>query len=114
MAQRNGSWFDDEMEKLEHWAEDLRASLKSELDETETALKEARKAARLSPTLPEKLERQREVRKFEGKRDEAWREYDRAGRELDSKKEALLDDISRRLEQSTNEEEIFTVRWRIV
>ena len=113
VTQRSGSWFDDEMEKLERWAEDLRASLKSDLDETEAALKEARKAARLAPTLPEKLERQREVRKLEGKRDEAWRDYDRAGRELDSKKETLLDDISRRLEQHAEEREVFTIRWKV-
>lgn len=113
VARRNGDWFDNEMSKLDRWAEDLRASLKGDLDETETFLREARKAARLAPTLPEKVERQREVRKLETKRDEAWREYDRAGRNLDAKKETLLDDISRHLEQRIEEQELFTVRWRI-
>jgi superfamily II DNA/RNA helicase len=112
-TQRSGIWFDDEMEKLERWADDLRTSLKSELDESEAALKEARKAARLAPTLPDKLDRQREVRRLEGRRDAAWRDYDRAGRELDSKKETLLDDVSHRLEQRTQEVEVFTIRWRI-
>lgn len=113
VTERSGNWFDGEMSKLERWAEDLRASLKSELDETEAALKEARKAARLAPTLPEKVGRQRLVRSLETKRDEAWREYDRAGRDLDAKKESLLDDISRRLEQTANEQELFTIRWHI-
>jgi len=114
VMRRNGNWFDTEMEKLERWADDLRASLKSELDETENALKEARKAVRLAPNLPEKIERQREVRKLETKRDDAWRQYDRAGRDLDEKKESLLDDIQRRLEQHAEEQELFTIRWHIL
>lgn len=114
ISQRNAEWFDDEMAKLDRWAEDLRTSLRSELTEAEAALRESRKAARVAPTLPEKLERQREIRRLETKRDEAWREYDHAGRELDSKKETLLDDIARRLERTTEEKEIFTIRWCIV
>lgn len=113
LSQRNADWFDEEMTKLERWAEDLRASLKGQLEELEAALKETRRNARSAPTLPDKLELQRSVRKLETKRDEAWREYDRAGRELDAKKETLLDDISRRLEQHMEEREIFTIRWRI-
>lgn len=113
IMQRNANWFDTEMEKLERWADDLRASLKSELDETEFALKDARKAVRLAPNLPEKIERQREVRKLEAKRDDAWRQYDRAGRDLDGKKESLLDDIQRRLEQRAEEQDLFTIRWHI-
>ena len=59
MATRNGRWFDTEMDKLDRWAEDRRDSLKAELAELDEALKEAKKSARLAPTLPEKLERQR-------------------------------------------------------
>ena len=58
-----------------------------------------KKAARLAPNLPEKLERQKELRKLETKRDEAWRSYDQASREIDRQKDALLDDVSRRLER---------------
>jgi len=114
MATRNGHWFDVEIEKLEKWAEDRRATLKSELDELDEGLKVARKGARTAPTLPEKLERQREVRKLEGKRDDAWRAFDQATRDLEKQKDTLLDDIAKRLEQHIEEEVLFTMRWRIV
>ena len=45
MGTRNANWFDIEIEKLEHWAEDRRATLKAELDELDEALKLARKNA---------------------------------------------------------------------
>jgi predicted nucleic acid-binding Zn-ribbon protein len=113
MSIRNARWFDAEIEKLEHWAEDRRTTLKSELDELDEALKTGRKSARTAPTLPEKLERQREVRKLETRRDEAWRAFDEATRTLDKQKDTLLDDIAKRLEQHVERETLFTIRWRI-
>ncbi len=113
MTSRNANWFDVEMDKLDHWAEDRRASLKVELEELDDSVKETRKAARNAPNLPEKLERQRELRKLEAKRDTAWHNYDEASRELDRQKEALLDEISHRLKQLTNQENLFIIRWRI-
>jgi len=113
MTTRNSKWFDNEMDKLDHWAEDRRSTLKVKLAELDDTLKEARKAARLAPTLPDKLERQREVRSLEAKRDEAWRDYDQASREVDRQKDALLDEISRRLEQVIEQEPLFTLQWSL-
>ena len=39
MGTRNARWFDIEIEKLEHWAEDRRGTIKAELDELDEALK---------------------------------------------------------------------------
>jgi superfamily II DNA or RNA helicase len=114
MGTRNGQWFDTEMEKLDRWAEDRRASLKGELDELDEALKLGRKTARTAPNLPEKLERQREVRKLEGRRDDAWRAFDLASRELDKQKDTLLDQIAKRLEQRVEKETLFTIRWCLI
>ena len=113
MTARSGRWFDTEMDNLDRWAEDRRTSLKAELAELEDALKEAKRAARLAPTLPEKLERQRGIRTLEGKREEAWRAYDAASREIDRQKGALLDEISHRLEQRLEEERLFALRWSL-
>lgn len=114
MTERNGQWFDIEMDKLDRWAEDRRATLKAELDAADEALKAAKRAARTAPTLPEKLERQREVRKLDTRRDEAWRLFDQASRELDARKDTLLDAIAKRLEQKTDIQPLFTTRWRLV
>lgn len=112
-ATRNGRWFDVEMDKLEHWAEDRRASLKAALDDLDEKLKEARRGARLAATLPEKLERQRAVRTLETSRDEAWRAFDQASRDIDRQKDSLLDEIARRLEQTADQEPLFTIRWHL-
>jgi len=113
MTARDGHWFDAEMDKLDRWAEDRRDSLKAELADMDEALKEAKKQARFAPTLPEKLERQFAARRFEEKREEAWRAYDEASRDIDRQKDGLLDEIGRRLEQRVEETPLFTMRWRL-
>ena len=101
LSAKNGEWFDAEMDKLDRWAEDRRAALKTELDEMDHAIKDTKKAARLAPNLPEKLELQRKLRSLETNRDEAWRAYDAASRDVDRQKDGVLDEIGKRLEQNT-------------
>jgi hypothetical protein len=113
LSARNGRWFDVEMDKLDRWADDRRALLKADLEDLDESLKVAKRDARLAPNLPEKLARQRDVRLLEGKRDQAWRDYDQASREVDRQKETLLDEIGRRLEQRSDLTALFTVRWRL-
>lgn len=113
LAQRNANWFEVEIDKLDRWAEDRRKSLQVELDELDETIKETRKAARLAPNLPEKLAKQQSLRKLESKRDEAWRNYDAASKELEKQKDRLLDEVSKRLEQSTIHDPLFVIKWVI-
>ncbi len=113
LNQRNGRWFDAEIEKLDRWTGDRRDALKSELEELDDRLKELRKAARFAPSLPDKLEMQREAKRLESRRDEAWRAFDQASRELERQKDAMLDDIGRRLTARVERDTLFTIRWHL-
>jgi hypothetical protein len=113
LTARNGRWFDLEMDKLDRWAEDRRASLKATLEDLDARVRDARRAARLAPNLPEKLERQRDLRQLETRRDEAWREFDKASREIDHQKDMLLDEIHERLGHTVGQEPLFTLRWTL-
>lgn len=113
MSGRNAHWFETEIEKLDQWAGDRRTSLKTQLADLDEEIKEAKKAARLAPTLPEKLERQRALRNLESRRDEAWRAYDAATQDIERQKDALLDDITARLKQEVKENPLFTIRWHM-
>ncbi|MBN2374094.1 DEAD/DEAH box helicase family protein [bacterium] len=114
ISQRNAVFFEEEMEKLNRWAEDRRKSLKTSLKEFDDRINELKKQARIAPNLPEKLEIQKEIRTLDKKRDEAWREYDRAAKDVELQKDALIDRIEARLNQEIEEETIFTIRWRLI
>ena len=101
------------MDKLDRWAEDQRKSLKADLEELDAKIKEMKKEARSAPNLPTKLDLQRQLRQLETKRSEAWKEYDDSSRAVERKKDGLLDDISQRLNQKTEREELFMIRWQL-
>ncbi|MGH7782263.1 MAG: hypothetical protein ACREO5_00235, partial [Candidatus Binatia bacterium] len=84
------------------------------LDELDVKIRETRKEARLAPNLPTKLDLQRQLRLLEGKRNDVWKEFDDASRDIDKQKDSLLDEISQRLKQKTERENLFSIRWRLV
>jgi superfamily II DNA or RNA helicase len=114
LAEKNGVWFDAEMDKLDRWADDQRGSLKGNLDDLDAKIKDIKKQARSAPNLPTKLDLQRQLRQLEAKRSEAWKEYDESSRDVERKKDGLLDDISQRLIQKTEREELFMIRWQLI
>ena len=114
ISHKNGNYFELELEKLDRWGEDLRNSLKMVLKELEDQIKELKKAARLAPNLPEKLKIEKERRQLESKRDEAWKQYDDAAKEIERKKDALIDEIEAKLQQHLSVENLFTIRWQVV
>ena len=113
LAARQSAWFDEEMEKLDNWAEDKRTGLKADLKELDDQIKALKKAIRQTGNLPDKLAQQRQARALETKRDEAWRAYDAAAKEIENQKDGLLDQVEKRLGHSVSDEELFAIRFRI-
>ena len=112
-SERNGAWFDAEVEKLDRWAGDRHASLESELREIDDKLKALRKEAREAGSLPKKLELRQKARDVEMRQQQAWEVAKKAKAEIDAQKEDLLDAISERLQQKTKTTELFTIRWTV-
>ncbi|MEL7226388.1 MAG: hypothetical protein AAGL17_16535 [Cyanobacteria bacterium J06576_12] len=111
---RNAAFFEEEIEKLDRWAEDRRLSLKDELRQYDDDIAAKKKQAREARNLPEKLALQKQVSGLNKKRDAAWREYDRGALDVEAQKDALIESVAARLEQAIAEETLFTVRWRLV
>jgi septation ring formation regulator EzrA len=114
LAEKNTNLFSLELDKMDRWGEDGRNSLKAKIQELDEEIKSAAKQARLAPSLPDRLKHQHTRKDLEKKLDAAWRDYDRAAKEVDARKERLLDEIEKRLEQQLAEEPLFTLRWKII
>lgn len=114
LSEKNASYFELEVDKLDRWGEDRRNSLKNTLKEAEEAIRTIKRDARLAPNLPAKLKLERERRGLETKRDTAWKEYELAASAIEKSKDQLLDETQRRLGQTENSEELFLIRWRLV
>lgn len=110
---RNASYYDEESEKLDLWADDKQATFKSELKEYDDEIKALKKQARNAANLPEKLELEKKRRTLEKKRDEAWKQYDVASKQINEQKDSLIDELGKRLQQQTELTNLFKVRWKI-
>jgi hypothetical protein len=114
LDEKNAGFFGMEMDKLDRWGEDQRNTLRRALQELDRNIKDLGRQARTAPNLPEKLKLEREKQQLEAKRDEAWKEYDRAAKDVENKKGSLIDDVEKRLENKPGIEEIFTIRWTLI
>jgi len=113
VSERQSVWFDEEMGKLDKWADDKRSTLKVNLRDLDDELKDIKKSIRQAANLPDKIALQRKAKQLEQKRDEAWREYDDGAREIERMKEDLIDRVEARLTQEVEEERIFAIAWEL-
>ena len=92
---------------------ELESDVNAKVKQLDDQIKETSKQARLAPNLPEKLKLEREKRQLETKRDEAWRAYEVAAREIEHRKDALMDEVEKKMAQHITEQVVFTIRWRL-
>jgi len=114
IAERNSRFFDDEIEKLERWAEDLKEGLEQELKELDAEIKAVKKEAKLQRELEPKLALHRKAKDLEAERSRKRRALYDAQDEIDRKKEALISEVEARLEQRVESVPLFTIQWKVV
>lgn len=114
LAAKQANWFEEEIEKLNCWADDKRKGLKSELKAYDDQIAILKKEARLAGNLPDKLAIQKRLRDVDKKRDAAWKEYDNEAKQIEKQKDDLLDTVEERLKQTIEEKTIFTLSWSVV
>ena len=112
---RNLVFFDTEIEKLNHWADDVKIGLEREISDLDAEIKLRKSEARKLTRLDEKIDAQRTVKDLERRRSEKRRNLFEAQDEVDAKKERLFDEVEQAVRQKrASEETLFTIRWRIV
>lgn len=113
IAERNATFFEQEMEKLDRWAEERKQLLEMQITEMDKAIREAKGEARRVAGLEAKLALQRKAKVLEGKRNEMRRRMFTSQDEVDEQKDALLDTVEQRLRQGMHERELFRICWRL-
>jgi adenine-specific DNA-methyltransferase len=113
VSARNARFFEDEADKLDGWADDLKIGLERELKELDRQIKEARRAATAALSLEEKLAGQKQVKAFESQRNQKRRSLFDAQDEVDAQREKLIEKIEGKMQQQTELLQLFAIRWSI-
>lgn len=114
IAERNGGFFDHEVDKLDNWAEDMKKALELDLRKLDIDIKTAKTNAKKILSLEEKLKAQRDIKDWEKKRNEMRKRLFETQDDVELKKEKLLENVEARLDQQSKLEPLFTIRWKII
>ncbi len=113
LESRNLSFFSQETEKLDAWADDLKVGLEREIKDLDRQIKEARTKSKGAATLADKLQAQKEQRDLEGQRDKKRRElFDRQD-QIQARRDSLIDELERQLGQQVTTTRLFAVEWQV-
>lgn len=112
-AERSREIFTEESEKLNKWAEDKIYAAEQELKDIKRIIREK---TRLSKSITEPsqiLELQKELTTLTKRQRRARAEIFEVEDEIERQRNKMIARIEAQLQHSINEEEIFTIRWRV-
>lgn len=110
---RNGSFFEQEMDKLDKWAEDLKNSMEIEIKELDIEIKSLKTEAKKIAKLEEKVKAQRHIKELEKKRNEKRQALYKSQDEVEQRKDDLISEIEARLKQKIQKNRLFEIKWKI-
>lgn len=114
ISQRNLKYFEAEVEKLDAWADDLKVVLEQDIKETDREIREVRRTAKLAPDLHEKLHWQKKQKDLEKLRNKKRRElFDRQD-EVDERRESLITELEAKMNQTVEEQVLFSIIWEVI
>ena len=111
--ERSLGYFEQEVLKLDAWADDLKLGLEQEIKEIDREIKEVRRTAATSPTLEEKLAWQKKQRDLESKRSKLRRELFARQDEVETQRNDLISQLEVQLQQQVDERMLFTIQWEL-
>lgn len=112
-AMRNQNFFEEEMDKLDTWASDMKVSLEREITDLDAEIKLRKSEAKKMLQLKDKVAAQRNIKDLEKKRADKRQNLYEAQDQVDEKKEELLTRVEKMLEQKIESAELFTLKWNL-
>ncbi|MFA5731223.1 MAG: hypothetical protein WC934_04405 [Acidithiobacillus sp.] len=112
--QRNLGYFEQELLKLDAWADDLKLGLEQEIKTIDTEIKEVRRLAATSATLEDKLAQQKRQRDLEAKRSKLRRELFARQDEVEAQRNVLISALELQMQQRMRECVLYTIEWELV
>jgi superfamily II DNA or RNA helicase len=114
VVERNQKYFEQEIEKLDAWAEDLKENLERELKELDREIRATKKEARQMMDLDQKVALHKKAKETERKRNDKRRALFEQQDAVDKQKDTLITRVESQLKQKVGMKKLFEVKWRVV
>ncbi|MFH0702519.1 MAG: SNF2-related protein [bacterium] len=112
--EENNVYFIEESERLDKWADDMIKSSEKELDDTKRLLRELRKNERQAKNINNKLDLQKQIREIENKQSRLRRDIFNVEDEIKAKRDKFIAELEQQMQEKTEVNTLFMVRFQIV
>lgn len=111
--EQSSRFFREERERLSKWSDDLVVAAEKELRDTKAKIKHWQRQARAATTLGEQHEIESKLLELQRlQRRQRQRIFD-VEDEIIAKRDSLIRDLEARMQQTVNEETLFTITWEL-
>lgn len=114
LLEANQRLFNEEREKLEKWADDKLLAAEEGLRETKARIAQLKRDARKAATLEDQSAIQNELRELERRQRRQRQDIFSVEDEIIERRDALIDQLEKRIQQHTESDNLFTLRFRVV
>ena len=114
VLEANQRLFNEERDKLERWADDKLLAAEESLKNTKARIAQLKRDARKAATLQEQDGIQRELSELERKQRRLRQDIFAVEDEIIEKRDALIASLEQRLQEKTDAQPLFTLRWQVV
>ena len=111
--ERNNTYFREERDKLEKWADDALAGAERTLSDTKEQIKVLTRQARTAPTLEEQQSIQQKIAELEKKKRRQRQQIFDVEDEILGRRDRMIGDLEKRLAQKTTSTALFTLKWKV-
>jgi hypothetical protein len=112
--ERNNTFFREERDKLEKWADDALAGAERSLFDTKEQIKVLTRQARTAATLDEQQAIQQKIADLEKKKRRQRQQIFDVEDEIIGRRDRMIGDLEKRLAQKTSAAHLFILRWSVV
>ncbi|MBL8191835.1 MAG: DEAD/DEAH box helicase family protein [Acidobacteria bacterium] len=113
ISARNARYFEDEIKKLDAWADDQIATSEKELKDIKKRIRELRNTASKSADLTERLRLQDEISDAERRQRKMRQEIFEVEDRINAKRDELVNAIRGQLQQNIATRPLFSIRWAL-
>jgi len=110
----NQRLFNEERDKLEKWAEDKLMAAEETLKNTKARIAQLKRDARKAATLQEQSGIQQDISALEKQQRRQRQEIFAVEDEIIDKRDELIESLQQRLQEKTETNTLFTLRWHVV
>jgi len=111
---QKAEWFAEESQKLEKWAEDKIAAAEKELSDVKVQARDLKREMRSATDPMDQHRIQTRIQELEKSKRRLRQRIFEVEDEILEKRDGMIADIERRLQQDINTQEIFTIRWSVI